>query len=131
MSTLERDFQQHLVAALNAPGRATRVWRQNAGKLRVKDERGERWVEGAPKGAGDLVGVVRPEGTHIEIEVKGARTPHTTEQKRWGEMIARLGGIYVVVRYDELKPLSENVLDAVAQIDGDIDARRAREATPA
>ncbi|MFA6166985.1 MAG: hypothetical protein WC700_10230 [Gemmatimonadaceae bacterium] len=128
MNTLELTYQHALLAALNAPGRATRVFRQNVGTVVKRDRRGRQvgvFHAGPPKGAADLSGIVAPDGTRLEVEVKSATAPWTPEQKRWRAFIVARGGVHVIVRFDEERSMDENVADAVGAIDAAIAARRA------
>lgn len=124
MTTLETDFQSHLLAGLNAPGRPFRCVRQNSGTFRSMN--GRAVVHGAPKGAADLSGIAGPDGLRVEVEVKGQRTPRAPEQDRWQRLIERLGGVYVQVRYDEGQSMTENVARAVVEVDAAIADRRLR-----
>jgi len=126
MGVLESEFQSHLLVALNAAGRDTRVWRQNAGKMQVRQRDGSsRWIELAPKGSADLTGIVRPEGWRLEVECKGARTALTKMQVARGRFIEAFGGIAVKVRYDEGAILEENVERGLRLVDEAIERRRA------
>ena len=125
-TTLEATFQDALLQALNAPGRATRVWRQNVGTVVRRDRRGREqgvFHAGPPKGAADLNGIAW--GLRLEIECKSSTAPWTDEQRRWGEFILGRGGVYVVVRYDEQLSLAENVQLAVSAVGAAIADRRA------
>lgn len=117
----EQDFQQRLRTAITAAKLPVRLWRQPAGRLELS--RGG-FVDAAPVGAADLTGVVVPEGWRIEIEVKGPRTPTTTEQVHWREFMAASGAIALQVRYDGQLLLEENLLRAVEEIRAAIAARR-------
>lgn len=120
----ESTFQTALVAALNAPGRPTRVWRQNAGVRVFLDEHGhKRAFRGAPTGSADLVGLVQPDGLYVEVEVK-VDAPQTTAQKRRQRFIETWGGIYVLVRYDKNKTPEQNVLAGLLKVEAAIIARR-------
>jgi len=118
----EAELQAHLLRTLNAPGSGTRVWRQNAGHVETIDG---YHMELAPEGAGDLVGLVEPEGWHIEVECKGARTRHRPKQVAWGKMLKRKGGLYVVVRVDKKRTKEENVAAAMAAVHKAIEQKRA------
>lgn len=132
MSDLEHPFMVALSNALNAPGRATRVHRQNAGKVLVRDRAGrvDRCVVGAPAGAADLSGIVAPEGWRLEVETKGgnAATHKATRlaQECWRAFIESRGGVYVRVERDDGAPLAANVGRAVCLVDSAIAARRGR-----
>lgn len=120
--------------ALNAPGRSTRVFRQNSGKVLVRGATGrvERSVVLYPAGAADLSGIVSPEGWRIEVETKGgdARTHKQTReaQERWRAFIEANGGVYVRVERDEGVRLAAAVGRAVCAVDTAIAERRERAA---
>lgn len=86
-----------------------RLWRQNAGILRVTSQSECRFckapiqtrvVRGVPDGAADLSGIVS-DGRRLEIEVKSATGKQRDNQKRWEIMIRERGGIYFVARSPE------------------------------
>lgn len=115
---IEVTFQEALRRALCAPGRKTRCWRQNAGAVTLRDRRGKEAgiFRGAVTGAADLSGIVAPSGRRLEVEVK-VDAPHTDEQVAFGELIKRMGGIYLCVRYHHELSLAANVSLAVAIVD--------------
>lgn len=119
----ESEFQRAIEVALNRPGRSTRAWRQNAGRLRVVDRSGARWVMGAPIGAADLSGLVRPEGWRLEVEVKTG-TKLRPQQRKWKKFIESFGGIYVLCSYNKKLSAEENVLVAIQTIDQAVAERR-------
>ena len=127
----ESDFMAHLRAALNAPGRNTRVVRINAGVHAIRDERGKRrsTVAGAPRGSADLSGIVRApsevKGVRLEIEVKSATGKQTKEQAEWQKFIESWGGVYVLVKYYREHDLDENIRMGVTAVDAAIEKRRA------
>lgn len=121
-------FMVELLHAISAPNRATRVWRQNVGTVVKRDRRGDItgvFHAGPPKGASDLSGMVEPEGWRLEVEVKGAKTKHTREQKLFGAWVRRSGGVHVVIRYDANAPFEANVARGVNEVDAAIATRRA------
>lgn len=125
----ETDFMAHLRAALNAPGRNTRVVRINAGVHAIRDERGKRrsTVAGAPKGSADLSGIIRAplelRGLRLEVEVKSATGKQTKEQADWQKFIEDWGGVYVLVKYERDHDLDENIRLGVAAVDAAIAKR--------
>ncbi len=121
----ESEYQRAIEAALNGPGRSTRVWRQNAGRLRVLDRSGARWVMGAPTGAADLSGIVRPEGWRLEVEVK-TTSKLRPKQRKWLKFIRNFGGLYVLCDYDKKCSAADNVVEAVARVDAAIEVKRGR-----
>ncbi len=132
MTVLESEFQSHLLVALNAAGRDTRVWRQNAGKMQVRQRDGSsRWIELAPKGSADLTGIVRPEGWRLEVEVKGFKTAVKKHQVARSRFIEAFGGVSLKIRYDEEETLEQNVERGVQMVDDAIGKRRGRSECPA
>ena len=127
MTTLESTFQDALLRALNAPGRPTRVWRQNVGTVVRRDDRGRKqgvFHAGPPMGAADLSGIAHG-GLRLEIECKSATAPWTPAQRRWADFILARGGVYLLVRFDEALSMAENVALAVAAVGAAIAERRA------
>jgi len=122
----ETEFSAHLLAALNAAGRPTRVERQQAGVVRL--EHGGR-MHLAPKGAADLSGIVRPHGWRLEVEVKIGARKQTIHQVRRAEFIATFGGVYVLVRWVDglhrfaVDAMRINVRAAIETVDAALEAR--------
>lgn len=106
----ESDIMRELERALCSCDSPVRVWRQNAGLSRVDG----RVVRGAPAGAADLTGIVLPHGWRIELEVKAVTGRVSLAQRRWGAMIERHGGIYIVCRGPDIRAHVEAVHAAVA-----------------
>lgn len=84
--------------------RDMRLWRANAGG--AYDRHG-RYVQFGEPGQADLSGILAG-GRRLEIEVKTPGGSQSDEQRFFGEMILRFGGIYVVAR---------SVEDAVAAVE--------------
>lgn len=116
----ETDFQKLLHDALNAPGRWTRVHRVQAGEWWALSPDGRRRyrMHGAHPGVADLVGFVRPHGLYLEVEVKAAKGRQRETQRRREDAVKSGGGVYVLVREQDLEA-------AVAQVDEAIRARAA------
>ena len=121
MSLSEQDFSNALRVAITAARFGVTLWRQPAGKVRT--DRGT-WVECAPVGAADLTGVVAPEGWRVELEVKGARTRETPEQRHWKERMTALGCVALTLRLDASRTLAENAIDAAETVRAAIATRR-------
>ena len=121
MSISEQDFSNALRVAITAARCGVTLWRQPAGKVRT--DRGT-WVECAPVGAADLTGVVAPEGWRVEIEVKGAKTRESPEQRHWRERMTALGCLALTLRLDASRTLAENATDAAATVRAAIATRR-------
>ena len=121
MSISEQDFSNALRVAITAARCGVTLWRQPAGKVRT--DRGT-WVECAPVGAADLTGVVAPEGWRVELEVKGAKTRESPEQRHWRERMTALGCLALTLRLDASRTLAENASDAAATVRAAIATRR-------
>ena len=121
MSLSEQDFSNALRVAITAARLGVTLWRQPAGKVRT--DRGT-WIECAPVGAADLTGVVAPEGWRVELEVKGAKTRETPEQRHWKERMAALGCVALTLRLDASRTLAENATDAAETVRAAIASRR-------
>lgn len=121
MSLSEQDFSNALRVAITAARCGVTLWRQPAGKVRT--DRGT-WVECAPVGAADLTGVVAPEGWRVELEIKGAKTRETPEQRHWKERMTALGCVALTLRLDASRTLAENATDAAETVRAAIATRR-------
>lgn len=71
-----------------------RIWRQNTGKAMLKG----RMVQFGVPGQADLSGIIAPNGRRLEIEVKSATGRVRPQQKAFGAMIEKMGGVFVVAR---------------------------------
>jgi hypothetical protein len=114
-----------LVELSRLPG--VRVWRQNCGRIPVRDHRGKIlrvFDAGPPVGAADVSGIVRPEGFRLEVELKMPGGRRSAEQTRWAEFIAAAGGVYVLARFDQARSLADNLADATRAVADAIAARR-------
>jgi hypothetical protein len=83
---------------------------------------------GAPNGAADISGYVRPEGWRLEIEVKGPGGVRTPEQERFARLVTQGGCVYAFVAYDAERSMSENVAAGVRLVEATIAERRRRAA---
>lgn len=83
-----------------------RLHRCVTGKKKI--ERGG-WMRGAPPGASDLNGWLRPYGRRVELEVKYDDEPVTDEQDRWLIAAAGDGCIALVARYEPADDLITNL----------------------
>ncbi|MFN7131953.1 MAG: hypothetical protein ACK4N5_07715 [Myxococcales bacterium] len=83
--------------------RDARVWRNNVGAARTKSG----FIRFGVVGQADLSGILLG-GRRLELEVKTDSGSQSPSQKAFGEMIARFGGVYAVVR---------SVDEAVAVVD--------------
>lgn len=123
----ETFFSNQLSAGINAPGRLTRVNRQNAGRVEVRRRGGASggYIDLAPTGAADLSGLVAPWGYRLEVEVK-VLEPHKPEQIDWQNFIRMFGAIYVLVRWSPALDLAANIQRGLQLVDDAIAARRLR-----
>jgi hypothetical protein len=122
----EGPFQREMYALLCNAGRQTRVWRQQAGRLKVHGDNGPRVIHFAPAGAADLVGLVAPDGLFLEVECKSATGALREEQLAHGNFIARMGGVYVVVYGPrELVDMPRAIAAGLLAVDQAIANRRA------
>jgi hypothetical protein len=76
------------------------LWRNSTGTAEYYDRHGRcsRVPYGLCVGASDLIGVIKPTGTFLALEVKTARGRVRPEQKRFIELVRRYGGVADVVR---------------------------------
>ena len=99
----EARIQHAIHAAVGAlPG--VRLWRQNAGKVRVCKMHREcphcYWMQLAPNGAADLSGLLY-DGRRLELEVKTLVGRQRDTQTKWETMIRKFGGVYILSRSPE------------------------------
>ena len=102
----ERSIQAQVLLAVGSLPTA-RLWRQQAGHVPVVDRRDAkaahaagfhiRYMELAPPGAADLCGVLA-DGRILQLEVKSETGYLGPNQKLWGQMIQKFGGVYACVR---------------------------------
>lgn len=104
----ERDVQAEVMLEFGALP-YLRIWRQNTGVAVYESKTGAKtFVKYGVPGGADLSGLLAC-GKRVELECKregGGR--HEPEQKRFGAMIARMGGMYALV---------SSVADARAALD--------------
>lgn len=123
-------FMHRLMLAL---GRRpdVRIWRQNVGTIPVRDEQGRIvrvFRAGAPKGAADITGYVRPEGWRLEVEVKGPGGARSAQQETFARLVTQGGCVYALVAYDAARSIAENVAAGVRVVEAAIAERRRRAA---
>jgi hypothetical protein len=108
---VELVLQKLLIARLNQlPG--VWVWRQNTGMARA----GGRMVRFGLPGQADISGLIR--GTRLEVECKSPTGRLTTEQRAFGDRVAKLGGIYIVARCETDEPADAVVSRVLAAVQG-------------
>ena len=122
-SPVEQDYMHALMVALSAT-RRVHVQRQPAGDIPAA--RGGV-VKCGPVGCADITGGVIEAGpcwgVRLEVEVKGARTQQTAQQKRWAAMCGTWGFIYVLARAKRDETLEAFAARATAEVLAAIDAR--------
>lgn len=76
------------------------LWRNSTGVAEYVDrhERSHRVPYGLCPGAADLIGIIKPCGRFLAIEVKGPRGRLSKEQERFLALIKRSGGVAGVAR---------------------------------
>lgn len=70
------------------------LWRNNSGMAMLSG--GHRVRFGVGDGGADLIGIYR--GRFLAAEIKSASGRSSAKQKRFGELVRRLGGEHVVLR---------------------------------
>ena len=87
-----------------------RLWRANVLAARMHG----RLVRAGVPGQADLSGILA-DGRRLEIEVKSETGRLSEDQKRFGEMITRFGGVYIIVAIGEdvryASQLTESIYD--------------------
>lgn len=107
MTEAEAEIQRDILAAYGAR-RGLRLWRTAVGVVKV----GEQWVRfGGPNGHPDIAGVLAPSGKAIYIEVKTATGRLSKEQRAFGNMVRKHGGLWVLAR---------SVADVAAALDPEL-----------
>ncbi|MBF0406450.1 MAG: VRR-NUC domain-containing protein [Candidatus Riflebacteria bacterium] len=90
----EHELQQRILLELgNKPG--IRIWRNNSGAL--YDQRGHL-IKFGLQGSADILGIIKPHGRFLAIEVKAPRGKLTKQQERFKRMIEGHGGLYILAR---------------------------------
>lgn len=81
-----------------------RVWRNNTGALL---DRNNKLVKFGLQGSADIIGMMKPNGRFIAIEVKTQKGMQTASQRRVQKMVEDMGGLYILARSveDVLKAL--------------------------
>ena len=90
----EAEIQAEVLRVLGARP-DLRLWRANTGA--AIDPSTARLVRFGVQGQADLSGILAG-GRRLEIEIKSARGRQTPNQKFFGAMIVRFGGLYIVAR---------------------------------
>lgn len=103
-------IMQRILLALGAHP-ACRVFRLNTGAL--PDRATGRIVRFGVVGGADIIGLLRPSGRFLAIEVKSATGRQSEQQRRFQAMVESCGGLYVLARCVE---------DAVNAVEGTIHA---------
>ena len=106
--------------ALAATGRVV-LWRNQTGALPAVGRGGRTYPVrfGLGVGGADLVGLLRPSGRFIALEVKTASGRQSPEQRAWARAVESAGGFYRVVRSVED---ALEALDAAARPTDPIDS---------
>ena len=75
-----------------------RVWRNNTGALL---DRNGKLVKFGLQGSADIIGMMKPNGRFIAIEVKTQKGMQTASQRRFQKMVEDMGGHYILARSPE------------------------------
>lgn len=98
MAESEKLIQNKIRAAVNRSGLAI-LWRNNTGKL--PNGHGGFITFGLAVGSADLIGLIKGTAKFIAIEVKSLVGKASEEQRAWGEIVKRAGGVYAICRSPE------------------------------
>jgi hypothetical protein len=90
----ETEIMQQILLALGAHP-ACRIWRMNTGAL--PDQHGRLIRFGVP-GMADIIGLLRPSGRFLAIEVKTLTGRQSDQQRAFQRMVEAAGGIYILAR---------------------------------
>ena len=90
----EHELQQRILLELGNRS-DLRVWRQNTGAL--INQHGHL-VKFGLQGSADILGIIKPHGRFLAIEVKAPRGKLTAQQERFKQMIEGHGGLYILAR---------------------------------
>lgn len=76
-----------------------KVWRANAGKVKVTDQKGNHhFYQGNINGCPDIIGYCAPFGRFIGIECKIGKNTQTEYQKVFEEDSTGKGAIYIIAK---------------------------------
>lgn len=75
-----------------------RVWRNNTGALL---DRNGKLVKFGLQGSADILGIMKPQGRFLAIEVKTEKGRQSESQKRFQQMVEDMGGLYILARSPE------------------------------
>ncbi len=88
----ERDLVQAILLEFGSRP-DLRLWRANTGAARTASGALVRF--GTP-GQADIMGIIAPAGRLLEVKTATGR--QSDAQRRWGAMILKFGGLYVLAR---------------------------------
>ena len=91
----EAEIQAEILEAFGASP-SLRLWRNNVGVARTLD--GQRMRRFGVPGSADILGILKPKGRMVAIEVKGPRGRLSDKQGLWQQMFEDHGGLYIVAR---------------------------------
>lgn len=101
----ESKLQREIRLALGARDDIV-VWRNNVGTL--KDQRGQFVKFGLCTGSSDLIGIHKPTGRFVAIEIKSANGKRSDYQRLFADLVESCGGLYI---------LAFSVADVVDRLD--------------
>lgn len=93
------------------------VWRTNTGAHRATYRDKQRFVRFGVVGGGDITGLIKPWGVHLEIEVKREGGEQTENQEKHERRVRSAGGVYILAR---------SAGEAMASLDSEINVLKER-----
>lgn len=91
---MEREIQHSIRLSLGARTDVV-MWRNNVGAL--KDARGRYVRFGLCEGSADLIGIYKPTGQFLAIEIKRPGGKLSEAQEKFAALVASCGGIHFTV----------------------------------
>ena len=92
MGKEEGVIQRHILRHVSQLVPQVKIWRANSGKVKVKGG----YMSLAPAGTADIVGLIKPHGQFLAIEVKVPGQNLSEAQEAWRKEIESMGGLYII-----------------------------------
>jgi hypothetical protein len=58
----------------------------------------DRMISYGLKGSADILGIIKPSGKFLAVEIKSGQASQTAQQKAFEKMITDFGGVYILAR---------------------------------
>jgi hypothetical protein len=71
-----------------------RFWVNSTGTTQIDG----RWVKFGLEGSSDIIGIIKPSGRFLAIEIKSEKGRQSEAQKKFESMIKSFGGIYILAK---------------------------------